>query len=818
MKNLFGIILLLFCNLLFAQDYIGVREMNYSGITGVDLQPASIVDSRYKFDLTLGGFSMAAYNNYLSLKGIAAQKLGTVTENEIWDKYVYERTSRSNKQIYQFSELQLPAFMVTLSDKTAIGFNWKIRQFFNIDDIGADLAKLIKEELEYPSLWVDRLYNKRLSIQTMAWAEYGFNYGRVLLDNNEHFLKIGGRLKLLQGLGAAFMYIDNLEYEFLNADTLSIFSSDVNYGHSDNFEFDINTIKYRFKSNPGIGFDFGIVYEWRKDYKKYQYEMDGQQNLWRKDQNKYKLKVGFSALDIGGMKYRKGTYSNDFRADIRDWNISVLDFQSVQQFNDTINARFQKLPSDKREFYMNLPTSLSLQIDYNIWKDLYIGATSFYALKFKNDRNKVHHISYYSLIPRWDHKFLGVALPLTWSPVTGLRYGPALRIGYLMVGTSDIKPVLKGEKYGADVFVALKIPILYHHPKDKDGDLVSDKLDLCPDVKGVWTFKGCPDMDGDNIEDKYDECPAEAGLVEFNGCPDTDRDGIPDKKDDCPTEPGLKEFNGCPDTDSDGIKDSDDQCPKQPGLKEFNGCPDTDKDGIADKDDNCPLEPGIPENFGCPDYTKLYLVDANGDIIATAKMEGDKYVFENLPLNQSYLFLLDVKDNIYPEKMDIYVRNNNKEEKITAKLNANGYYEFRYLKQQEVVLKEKENKDLQVVILQKEEEEVLKKAFDNLEFETGKAIIRNVSYASLEELAELMIKKDKWKIKISGHTDNVGNPASNLQLSKKRAEAVKAFLMSRGVTEDRIFVLYFGQTKPIADNKTEEGRQKNRRVEMQILE
>jgi outer membrane protein OmpA-like peptidoglycan-associated protein len=211
-------------------------------------------------------------------------------------------------------------------------------------------------------------------------------------------------------------------------------------------------------------------------------------------------------------------------------------------------------------------------------------------------------------------------------------------------------------------------------------------------------------------------------------------------------------------------------------------------------------------------------VDANGDIIATAKMEGDKYVFENLPLNQSYLFLLDVKDNIYPEKMDIYVRNNNKEEKITAKLNANGYYEFRYLKQQEVVLKEKENKDLQVVILQKEEEEVLKKAFDNLEFETGKAIIRNVSYASLEELAELMIKKDKWKIKISGHTDNVGNPASNLQLSKKRAEAVKAFLMSRGVTEDRIFVLYFGQTKPIADNKTEEGRQKNRRVEMQILE
>ena len=62
------------------------------------------------------------------------------------------------------------------------------------------------------------------------------------------------------------------------------------------------------------------------------------------------------------------------------------------------------------------------------------------------------------------------------------------------------------------------------------------------------------------------------------------------------------------------------------------------------------------------------------------------------------------------------------------------------------------------------------------------------SYSSLEELADLLIKKTNWRIKISGHTDNVGKPAANMLLSQKRAEAVKNFLKSRGVTEDRIIV------------------------------
>jgi outer membrane protein OmpA-like peptidoglycan-associated protein len=113
--------------------------------------------------------------------------------------------------------------------------------------------------------------------------------------------------------------------------------------------------------------------------------------------------------------------------------------------------------------------------------------------------------------------------------------------------------------------------------------------------------------------------------------------------------------------------------------------------------------------------------------------------------------------------------------------------------------------------------EVLKTAFDNLEFESGKDIIFETSKPSLNELAEVLKKKTTWKLEIAGHTDNVGDDNGNLVLSKKRAEALKAYLISQGVDEVRLLTLYFGETKPVATNDTPEGRQKNRRVEMKIV-
>ncbi|NUO02608.1 MAG: OmpA family protein [Saprospiraceae bacterium] len=138
---------------------------------------------------------------------------------------------------------------------------------------------------------------------------------------------------------------------------------------------------------------------------------------------------------------------------------------------------------------------------------------------------------------------------------------------------------------------------------DRDGDGIPDAQDLCPDVKGLAAFNGCPDTDGDGLTDGEDQCPTVAGLKEFMGCPDGDGDGVPDKDDACPTEKGLASNKGCPvrDADGDGIDDKDDACPTEKGTRETKGCPDTDRDGIADREDECPTAPGPRQYKGCPD-------------------------------------------------------------------------------------------------------------------------------------------------------------------------------------------------------------------------
>ena len=238
-------------------------------------------------------------------------------------------------------------------------------------------------------------------------------------------------------------------------------------------------------------------------------------------------------------------------------------------------------------------------------------------------------------------------------------------------------------------------PVVEESDRDKDGIL--DKDDLCPDVKGLAEFKGCPDTDGDGIFDKIDDCPETSGPKDNNGCP-------------------------YPDTDEDGLLDKDDDCPNTPGPKENNGCPykDTDGDGLLDKDDDCPQTAGPVENKGCP-------------------------------------------------------------------------------------------------VIEEEDQEVLNTAFDNLEFETNLDIIKNPSKPALIELANTLKLKPDWKLQLTGHTDNVGDDDANMLLSKNRGESVKRFLMQNGIDEGRIKVLFYGEGKPIADNDTEAGRQKNRRVEFKII-
>ena len=119
--------------------------------------------------------------------------------------------------------------------------------------------------------------------------------------------------------------------------------------------------------------------------------------------------------------------------------------------------------------------------------------------------------------------------------------------------------------------------------------------------------------------------------------------------------------------------------------------------------------------------------------------------------------------------------------------------------------------------LKPEEKEALKRAFDNLLFETGSDVIIESSFASLNDLAKVMMNNPATKLRLEGHTDDVGEDNSNLLLSRKRAAAVEKYLEDRGITAARITSEGFGETRPKLPNTNDGNRKVNRRVEMILL-
>jgi OOP family OmpA-OmpF porin len=218
------------------------------------------------------------------------------------------------------------------------------------------------------------------------------------------------------------------------------------------------------------------------------------------------------------------------------------------------------------------------------------------------------------------------------------------------------------------------------------------------------------------------------------------------------------------DSDGDGYPDAIDKCPneKEDGKPPdpTDGCPassDRDGDGIPDSVDQCPDKPedkdGIQDQDGCPED------DADNDGIPDAQ---DKCPTQPGPRSTI------AEKNGCPS---------------LTKVDENGDVEL----------------------------------LQPIEFETGKAVIKPGSFPILDEVVTLMKSRGSIKMGVYGHTDSRGIAANNLKLSGDRAAAVMAYLVGHGIAASRLQSQGFGQTKPIADNATDEGRAKNRRVEFKML-
>ena len=288
------------------------------------------------------------------------------------------------------------------------------------------------------------------------------------------------------------------------------------------------------------------------------------------------------------------------------------------------------------------------------------------------------------------------------------------------------------------------------------------------------------DRDGDGYKDDVDGCPDDPedfdDFEDADGCPDpdNDKDGILDEDDKCPNDPetknGFQDEDGCPDStthdrDGDGILDDVDKCPDDPedkdNFEDEDGCPDpdNDKDGILDVNDLCPNDPEDKDGFedadGCPDP------DNDHDRI------------------------LDGNDKC-PNEPETY----------------NG------------VEDEDGCPDKGRVVVTRGKLEIL----DKIYFETDKDEIKAVSFPLLDAIAATIKGNPQIQlIEIQGHADERGDDAHNLDLTERRAAAVKRALYERNVEPGRLKSHGYGETKPVCTQHNEDCWSRNRRSEFIIM-
>ena len=613
-----------------------------------------------------------------------------------------------------------------------------------------------------------------LNADATHYREYGVTYARTLLKKK---LNVGLTVKYLYGMEntstdnrGITVFTDENTFDITAKSDFTINSSGMFGGEFDNFGSDMGNYLFS-RNNHGFAFNVGGQYKINE-----------------------KWEVAASALDLGMIFWNENPVNyvmND--ANFTYQGLDLVQFIAedstdyLENFLDSLGSTFEI--SDTAETYSTtLPSRIYVSGAYNINKNNRVGL-DFYGEIFKGHFEPAVSINY---TKRFGHIFalsgsymynnrsfanLGVGFVLTLGPVQ-----------WYLTMDNILAPIIPQHVQNFHFHSGLNFVVGYKDKKakvsDRDADGIADEQDDCPDEYGLKIFNGCPDRDWDGIADKDDNCPDEPGTAENKGCPWGDRDGdsVLDNVDDCPDVTGVIENKGCPwgDIDSDSVTDNLDKCPDVAGDPNNEGCPwgDIDADGVLDNVDKCPQVAGPVDNEGCP------YGDRDGDGI----LDNDDRCPDTFgpKENQGCPWPDTDADGVF-DNVDECPRTPGPVE----------------------------NKGCPVIA--KEEQEVLNTAFDDLEFETGKDVIKATSYTSLDNLAELLKKKAEYKLKISGHTDNVGKPESNLRLSEKRARAVESYLRSKGVRAEQFSVLWFGQTKPAYPNDTPEGRQKNRRVEMEVV-
>ncbi len=436
-----------------AQPYLGLAGGNYTGVYNAYVNPAYIVDSRFKLHGSLTYVHANFENNFLSIQNAFS---GTAKPN------IIENISERKKNIFLKTEVGMPSFYINFESKTpisrfskfAFGFTARARGMASITGVDKGVGRVFFNRFTDTALYKINFLDSKFEINALALTEYGILGGLTLVDNQDVKIKFAANIKLLSGYAGAKFKFDGIRVRVLNKDSMLISDLGTEYSHSIGhyFQDDMPRDTTQIRTGGGVGLDIGIVYEYTPDI----YKMTYQERL-STNGSKYTFRAGASLVDLGTVSFTTNKKVYRYKGENI---ITKSDYDKVNSLKTLDSLYLTKFQSESAnsKFSMSLPTNLNLNFDYRIQPGFYVNAAAYIPLpKFGGYGLRTPFIL--AATPRIEGRNFEFALPVAIKQMESLQLGFMLKFGFIVIGTDDIGGFVLDDLNSASAYFGIQIPV-----------------------------------------------------------------------------------------------------------------------------------------------------------------------------------------------------------------------------------------------------------------------------------------------------------------------------------------------------------------------
>ncbi len=456
-----------------AQEMNGYVHSNYSGITGAQMNPTSLVNSRLYFDLNIIGVHINVDNNYiflandeykftrfLSLNPEFPEHEVRVSQTRVENRVYYDFFNEELKNAFTQVKVYGPSMMYSKNNR-AFGFATSLRNIVSGKDIPYEIAKFGAEGFDYYPLHRIRFIdNKSFRASGISFGEIALSYAQVIHKRNRDHITAGITVKGLLGFGGGYWSVDNVDYMLPNGDTIVVYNANGKAGMSLPVNYANNDVTFpnELIKGTGIGADIGITY---------QYKMQGHTNkhfaACEQPFEDYHYSIGLSLIDIGFVNFKKNTKQIELIDARGQWN----DFtnQDIETVNVLFGAVSNTFGSDstalvnEEPFKIFLPSAVSAQFDLRIQQGVYLNSTLVYPLLL--NEYTIARPAQLSLTPRIERDNFELAIPFTLYEFRYPRIGLSARFSKFIIGTDKLGGFFGLNHFtGMDLYFMIKFPLI----------------------------------------------------------------------------------------------------------------------------------------------------------------------------------------------------------------------------------------------------------------------------------------------------------------------------------------------------------------------